>query len=95
MRADCIGIRVALGAHPRRLLLSIFGRALRQVALGLFTGTLLSGALVSILGVRPERAAPLLLAVATLMLVVGLIAALGPARRSLRIQAIEALRMDA
>ena len=29
-----IGIRAALGAHPRRLLLGVFGRALRQLALG-------------------------------------------------------------
>jgi putative ABC transport system permease protein len=89
-----IGIRAALGAHPRRLLLSIFGRVLRQLALGVLVGSLLSGALVSIAGFGPERAAGLLLAVAALMLVVGLLAALGPARRSLRIQVMEALRTD-
>ncbi len=29
-----IGIRSALGAYPRRLLLGIFGRVLRQLAFG-------------------------------------------------------------
>ena len=36
----------------------------------------------------------LLLAVAALMLITGFLAALGPARRSLRIQPMEALRTD-
>jgi putative ABC transport system permease protein len=89
-----IGIRSALGADPRRLLLSIFGRVLRQLALGLLVGSLLSGALFSGADFGLERSAALLVAVAALMLVVGLLAALGPARRSLRIQAIEALRTD-
>jgi ABC-type lipoprotein release transport system permease subunit len=42
-----------------------------------------------------ELASSLLLVVAALMLVVGVVAALGPARRSLRVQASEALRTDA
>ena len=33
-----IGIRAALGAHPRRILASIFSRALGQLALGLMVG---------------------------------------------------------
>ena len=89
-----IGIRAALGADPRRLLLGIFGRVLRQLALGLLAGSLLSGVVFSSAGIGAGRAAGLLLAVAALMLIVGLLAALGPARRSLRIQAIEALRAD-
>jgi ABC-type lipoprotein release transport system permease subunit len=40
------------------------------------------------------RAATLTLVVAVVMSVVGLLAALGPARRGLRIQASEALRAD-
>jgi putative ABC transport system permease protein len=89
-----IGIRAALGAHPRHLVHSIFGRVIRQLALGLLVGSLLSGALLSSAGFTIGRAIALLLAVAVLMLMVGLLAALGPARRSLRIQAIEALRAD-
>ena len=89
-----IGIRAALGAHPRLLLLGIFGRVMRQLAVGLLVGSLLSGALCSGAGLGLGRATALLLAVAALMLIVGLLAALGPARRSLRIQPIEALRTD-
>ena len=89
-----IGIRAALGAAPDRLLLSIFGRVTRQLALGLVVGSLLSSAVLSSAGFGLGRVTPLLLAVAALMVIVGLLAALGPARRSLRIQAIEALRMD-
>ena len=67
---------------------------MRQLALGLLVGSLLSGAVFSSAGFSIGRATALLLAVAVLMLMVGLLAALGPARRSLRIQAIEALRAD-
>jgi predicted permease len=87
-----IGIRAALGAHPRRILAVVFGRVARQLALGLLAGSLASGALVSLTGLAPARAAALLLAVAAIMLAVGLLAALGPARRGLRIEPTEALR---
>ncbi|HEV2735832.1 MAG TPA: FtsX-like permease family protein, partial [Longimicrobiaceae bacterium] len=89
-----IGIRTALGAHPRRILGSIFSRALRQLALGVGAGCLAGGALLVGDGSAPGRAAVILLAVAALMLTVGLLAALGPARRGLRIQPMEALREE-
>jgi len=89
-----IGIRTALGAAPHRILLGIFGRAARQLALGLLLGSLLSGAVLSSTGLGLGRATSLLLAVAATMLVVGLLATLGPARRGLRIQPSEALRAD-
>jgi ABC-type antimicrobial peptide transport system permease subunit len=57
-------------------------------------GSVVSAAAFSMGGLGLARATPLLLAVAAIMLMVGLLAALGPARRSLRIQAIEALRTD-
>jgi putative ABC transport system permease protein len=90
-----IGIRIALGAHPRRLLLGIFGRVLRQLALGVTVGSLVSGAVFLVAGLGVELASSLLLAVAALVLVVGVAAGLGPARRSLCINATEALRADA
>ena len=90
-----IGIRTALGAPPQRVLLNVFGRAAWQIAAGLVVGTVLStGAFVAI-GVGAVRAMPLLLSVAAIMAVVALLATFGPARRGVRIQAIEALRAEA
>jgi putative ABC transport system permease protein len=86
-----IGIRTALGAHPRQLLFSIFARVLRQLLLGLLAGSLLAGLLFVAADFTLPRASALLAAVAAVMLIVGLLAALGPARRSLRIDAVEAL----
>jgi putative ABC transport system permease protein len=90
-----IGIRVALGAHPRPLLFSIFGRVLRQLGLGVLVGSLVSAGVFSGAGFGLVLAASLLVAVAAIMLAVGLMAALGPAQRTLRMQATEALRANA
>jgi hypothetical protein len=90
-----IGIRAALGAGPRTLLASVFGRAVRQLALGLLVGSLVSAALLSITGLSLGRASALQIAVAAIISVVGLLATLGPARRGLRMQTMEALRVDA
>jgi ABC-type lipoprotein release transport system permease subunit len=87
-----IGIRVALGARPRRLFMSIFGRAFRQLALGIFIGTLFAALAVAIAGLNLTASIGILVAVATIMLIVGLAAAIGPARRSLRVQPVDALR---
>jgi predicted permease len=91
-RAREIAIRAALGAGPRRLLLAIFGRAARQLGLGLIAGSVLSALVFMNTDFARSRAAALVLAVAAIMLAVGLLAALGPARRGLRIQANEALK---
>jgi len=87
-----IGIRAALGAHPRGLLASIFGRALGQLGLGVLAGSMLSGLLFATVGLGLAQSAALLATVAAVMLIVGLFAAIGPARRSLRMHAVEALR---
>ncbi len=91
-----IGIRSALGADPRRILRSIFSRAAGQLGAGLAVGLALAALLDGM--TRGEllagKGAVLLPAVAALMLAVGLLAALGPARRGLRIQPMEALREE-
>ncbi|MGH7481109.1 MAG: FtsX-like permease family protein, partial [Longimicrobiales bacterium] len=88
-----IGIRAALGAHPRRLLASIFAHAIGQLTLGLAIGigvaVLVNDFVDDLTGGYQSVAIP---AAAALMLVVGLLAALGPARRGLRIQPTEALK---
>ena len=89
-----IGIRTALGAHPRRVLMGVFARVVRQLSLGVLSGSLISAAAFTAVGLDVLRAGALLLSVAAVMLIVGLLAALGPARRSLRIPASEALRAD-
>jgi hypothetical protein len=87
-----LGIRAALGASPRRLVIGVFGRAARQLALGLAVGSLLSSTAFLMLGLDLATAAGLLMAVAGIMSLVGLLAAVGPARRGLRISVTEVLR---
>ena len=90
-----IGIRTALGAQPRRLMLNVFSRAIRQISAGVIIGTTLAAGVFSSLGVAADDAAAVLTAVAIMMLLVGLLATCGPARRGLRVQASDALRADA
>jgi ABC-type antimicrobial peptide transport system permease subunit len=91
-----IGIRSALGADPRRLLIGIFTRASAQLGTGVAVGLAVAIALELLLdgvvmGGRPQLVLP---AVAGIVAVVGLLAALGPARRGLAIQPTEALRAE-
>jgi putative ABC transport system permease protein len=87
-----IGIRVALGASPRRLFVGVFGRAFRQLGLGILAGWMIAGLGIVAVGLELSAAVGLLAAVAGIMLMVGLLSAVGPARRSLRVQPAEALR---
>ena len=91
-----IGVRSALGAQPRRLLLGIFGRATVPLVIGAMAGCAIALRLHSFLpiaeaggrsiqGIVPVSAA--------LMIVIGLLAVAGPARRAIRIDPIEALRV--
>ncbi len=91
-----IGIRSALGADPRRILGSIFSRAVRQLGIGLAVGLAAAGLLnLATKGeIMAGRGLVLLPAVAVLMTAVGLLATVGPARRGLRIQPMEALREE-
>ena len=89
-----IGIRAAMGADARRLLISVFSRAAGQLGAGVMIGMALAVTLDMAGG--GEVLGPFGLAVlpfiAVAMVIVGLLAALGPARRGLRIHPTEALR---
>jgi ABC-type antimicrobial peptide transport system permease subunit len=88
-----IGIRAALGARPGRLLATIFSRAAWQLGLGAADGAVFGPALLSGNGMTYESALSLG-SVEIIMLVAGLFAAIGPARRGLRIHPMEALREE-
>jgi predicted permease len=90
-----IGIRTALGASSMDVLRSVFSRVAVQVGLGIVLGAL--GAMLISLNsdvVVPGRLAMVTPAIALIMVVVGVVAAYGPARRSLRIQPAEAVRAE-
>ena len=89
-----IGIRMALGAPPQRVMLNVFGRAAWHVSAGVIVGSVLSAGFFIAIGLGLLAATPLLLMVAGLMLLVALLATLGPARRGVSIQAIDALRAE-
>jgi hypothetical protein len=89
-----IGLRMALGAGRTRIVASIFSRALGQLAAGAVLGMASGAALERASGknLLMGNAAVVLPVVALLMMAVGFLAALGPARRGLRIEPTEALR---
>lgn len=88
-----IGIRMALGADRTRIVASIFSRALGQLAIGAALGVASAALLERMSGDDGTRDnAMILAAVALLMMAVGCLAALGPARRCLGVEPTEALR---
>ncbi len=90
-----IGIRVALGSDPRRIVTAIFWRPLAQVGLGVVAGGGLVAALLRTgLGALSAREVGLVVAYAALMMGVCMLACVVPTRRALRIEPTEALRAD-
>jgi len=96
-----IGVRVALGANRKRVIAAIFRRPLIQVGLGILAGAALIAAAGSADTEMPGLSggfslmdAAILLAYATLMLGVCLLACVVPTRRALRVEPTVALRMD-
>jgi ABC-type antimicrobial peptide transport system permease subunit len=91
-----IGLRVALGAEPARILALILGSGMRVVLMGATIG--LGGALALtrllkslLFGVKPRDAATLA-AVVAVLIVVALVAAWLPARRAAHLAPVDALR---
>ena len=92
-----IGIRSALGAQPGQLVAAVFRRASWQIAAGAAVGMLaayLVGRYVPIEQIGGLPIPGVLPGAAVFMLFVGVLAALGPARRGLRIDPTEALRSE-
>jgi hypothetical protein len=92
-----IGIRSALGAHPGHLVAGVFGRAFWQIGAGSAAGMLaayLAGLYVPIEQIGGLPIPGILPGAAAFMLLVGVVASLGPARRGLRIDPTEALRSE-
>ena len=91
-----IGIRAALGADARRVVTGIFGRAGAQLGAGIVAGLAIASAF-EWLGpgdTMGDKALIILPSVVALMFTVGLLAAIGPARRGLAVQPTEALREE-
>ena len=85
-----IGIRVALGARPGRIVAGIFSRAFLQISAGLVVGS----GLAALVGLDSTRELVLLLAADAIMLAVGLVACAVPVRHALSIDPTEALRAE-
>jgi predicted permease len=87
-----IGIRIALGAAPRRVLRTVFARAGRQLGGGIIAGN----TLILFLAWRADSlTADLVVSsviTSVIMVAVGALACAAPARRALRVQPTEALR---
>ena len=93
-----LGVRLALGASPRSLLLMVVGRSLVVVALGLAAGLPFSYAAARsfahlLYGVRPID--PMVaIAVALVILTTTLASAFVPARKAARVDPVLALRSE-
>jgi predicted permease len=91
-----IGIRTALGARPRQVLLGVMAQCIRQLAYGVAAGALVAALVppLSVDGVPIRRDPRLLVFVAGVLVAMGVAAAWGPARAGLRVQPMDALRQD-
>ena len=76
-----IGIRSALGANPRRVLVSVMVRSVKQLGIGVLVGLSVAAAIpeINIADALIQRDMRLLMGVAVLMVTVGMLAAAGPA----------------
>jgi putative ABC transport system permease protein len=92
-----VGVRCALGAQPRRLVTELFGRSLMPLVIGAIVGCLM--ALLIDSSVQVEDVGGLSIpgivpATAMFMVLVGVLALAGPARRAIRINPVDALRSN-
>ena len=96
-----IGIRMALGAAPRRITTSIFSRAFLQIAVGALAGGVPSVSIAAFgdgdvfAGVGLAAGLGVTCAVGALVFGVSVISCLVPLGRALRVDPMQALRIDA
>jgi putative ABC transport system permease protein len=93
-----IGVRVALGADPRRILALVLGSGMRVVLFGALLGTggalALTGLLKSLLfGVKAHDPATFA-TVPVVLIAVALLAAYLPARHASRLAPVDALKVE-
>ena len=92
------GIRIALGANQRKVLGAALGRAFRLLAIGSLAGILLGVLATRVLSFIVYQATPkdpvILAGVVLTMLLVGIVAALIPARRALAVDPMILLREE-
>jgi putative ABC transport system permease protein len=89
-----IGVRVALGASPRRIVGAVFAQPMRQLGLGLLAGAFLVAMLLGMTkgGVPSANQLAMLGGYTALMTTVCMIACVVPTRRALTVEPTEALR---
>ena len=99
-RSREIGIRVALGAAPRRIMRDILSTVFVQIAMGLVLGAI-PGITILTLGLeeangatRISAAAGTTFGIALFVITIAAIACLGPLRRAMSIEPTQALRAD-
>jgi len=91
-----IGLRAALGAQPRRIILGIFGRAIVPLVIGAIAGcigALLLDSSLPIAEAGGQRIPGVVPLSAAFLIVVGLVAVARPARRAIRVNPTDALRV--
>jgi predicted permease len=89
-----IGIRIALGAPPRRLLAGVLAGVVRRLSIGVIAGLLVAQIPMAVVGLPSAMVGPLAAGVGVVIVLIGVLAAYGPARHALRIDPNDALRSE-
>jgi len=97
-RTQEIGIRIALGASLRSIMLLVMRRGIRQIAIGLALGMAAAFPVARLMASLPIGVSPtdpeVFIAVATLLVLVGLVACWLPARRAAGLDPVRAIRYE-